>query len=216
MDIDCDGKPSTVCNKSADPAFQPQTSATDSKGAFLDASELPYVVIPLPSTRFDYAKAGLELGTVVAVIYDGKVEYGVFGDEGPDNIIGEASYAMAQLLGIRSRSRDRRNGHGRHVHRVHRQGVGRRQDRGPHRSHHARPAARCPARLAELSARDHGVSPCTIRPAPCARAPSRNAPRVTLALQCSQLPGHGDRERGAAARARRVGPRGAAGRACRG
>ena len=100
MDIDCDGKPSTVCNKSADPAFQPQTSATDSKGAFLDASKLPYVVIPLPSTRFDYAKAGLELGTVVAVIYDGKVEYGVFGDEGPDNIIGEASYAMAQLLGI--------------------------------------------------------------------------------------------------------------------
>lgn len=100
MDIDCDGKPSTVCNKSTDPAFQAQTSATDSKGAFLDASKLPYVVIPLPSTRFDYAKAGLELGTVVAVIYNGKVEYGVFGDEGPDNIIGEASYAMAQLLGI--------------------------------------------------------------------------------------------------------------------
>jgi hypothetical protein len=36
----------------------------------------------------------------VAVIYNGQVEYGAFGDEGPDNIIGEASYAMASLLGV--------------------------------------------------------------------------------------------------------------------
>jgi hypothetical protein len=28
------------------------------------------------------------------------VEYGVFGDEGPSSIIGEASYAMASSLGI--------------------------------------------------------------------------------------------------------------------
>jgi len=46
------------------------------------------------------------LGSVVAVIYNGQVAYGVFGDEGPDNIIGEASYAMAALLGsIRIRRR---------------------------------------------------------------------------------------------------------------
>jgi hypothetical protein len=37
---------------------------------------------------------------VVAVIYNGQVEYGVFADTGPADIIGEASYAMASALGI--------------------------------------------------------------------------------------------------------------------
>lgn len=100
MDIDCDGKVTAVCNSNTDPAFQDQTSTTDSQGQPLDASTLPYVVIPLPSARFDYMAAGLELGAVVAVIYNNKVVYGVFGDEGPENIIGEASYAMATALGI--------------------------------------------------------------------------------------------------------------------
>ncbi len=100
MDIDCDGKQSQECNLGTDPAYLPETSATDSNGEFLDAATLPFVVVPLPSARFDYAAAGLALGSVIAVIYDGKVEYGVFGDEGPADIIGEASYAMASLLGI--------------------------------------------------------------------------------------------------------------------
>jgi hypothetical protein len=59
-----------------------------------------YVVVPLPSARFDYKAAGLALGSVIAVIYNGKIVYGVFGDEGPTAIIGEASYAMAKSLGI--------------------------------------------------------------------------------------------------------------------
>ncbi len=100
MDIDCDGRESDVCNADTDPAFQPQTSAEQSDGQFLDAKTLPYVVIPLPSARFDYEASGIELGAVVAVIYGDQVVYGVFGDEGPDNIIGEASYGMASLLGI--------------------------------------------------------------------------------------------------------------------
>jgi hypothetical protein len=57
-------------------------------------------VIPLPSSRFDYSAHGIQLGSVVAVIYGGKVAYGVFGDEGPEEIIGESSYAMAKSLGI--------------------------------------------------------------------------------------------------------------------
>jgi hypothetical protein len=100
MDVDCDGKTTDVCNLQRDPWYQPQTSATDSKGQPLDASTLPYVVIPLPSARFDHATAGLGIGSVVAVIYNGKVAYGPIGDEGPENIIGEASYAMATELGI--------------------------------------------------------------------------------------------------------------------
>lgn len=100
MDVDCDGKMSAQCNLNTDPAYQNQTSATDSLGNPLDAATLPYVVVPLPSTRFDYMTGGLALGSVIAVIYNDKIAYGVFGDEGPSSIIGESSYAMAQSLGI--------------------------------------------------------------------------------------------------------------------
>ena len=100
MDIDCDGKTTAQCNINTDPYYQNQTSATDSKGHPLDAAGLPFVVVPLPGNGFDYAKAGLELGSVVAVVYNGKLEYAVIGDEGPNNIIGEASYATAKALGI--------------------------------------------------------------------------------------------------------------------
>lgn len=100
MDVDCDGKQTAQCNPNTDPSFQNQTSAVDSHGNPLDAASLPYVVVPLPSSRFDYAAAGLAFGSVIAVIYGDKVEYAVFGDEGPTSIIGEASYATAQSLGI--------------------------------------------------------------------------------------------------------------------
>jgi hypothetical protein len=100
LDIDCDGKPSTECNLTTDPAFSDQTAAVDSHGDPLDAAALPYVVVPLPSTRFDYRNHALMLGSVIAVIYQNRVEYGVFGDLGPTSIIGEASYRMADLLGI--------------------------------------------------------------------------------------------------------------------
>jgi len=100
LSIDCDGKSSAKCNSSTDPAYQNQTAATDSHGDPLDAATLPYVVIPGRSSRFDYVDAGLAMGSVVAVIYDDKIEYGVLGDVGPAAIIGEASYRMAELLGI--------------------------------------------------------------------------------------------------------------------
>jgi hypothetical protein len=100
MDIDCDGKSTAKCNIDTDPAFQNQTSATDSKGEPLDAAELPYVVIPEGSLSFDFGGKDIELGTVIAVIYNGQLRFGVFGDAGPQNIIGEASYAMAESLGI--------------------------------------------------------------------------------------------------------------------
>ena len=37
---------------------------------------------------------------MAAVIFNGKIQYAVFGDTGPTDIIGEASYACAQKLGI--------------------------------------------------------------------------------------------------------------------
>jgi hypothetical protein len=98
MDVDCDGGTAAACM--ADPWYLPETSATTSTGAYLDASNLPFMVVPLASARFDYVAADIHLGAVAAVIYGSQLVWAVFGDEGPSGIIGEGSYALAQALGI--------------------------------------------------------------------------------------------------------------------
>jgi hypothetical protein len=100
MDVDCDGQTSAQCSAATDPSYQAQTSFTQSDGKPLDAAKLPYVVIPLPSARFSYVKADIRPGAVVAVVYKGQLAFGVFGDEGPASIIGEASYALVKSLGV--------------------------------------------------------------------------------------------------------------------
>ena len=100
MDIDCDGVTTAQCNINTDPWYQDQTSLQTSTGQHFNAATMPYVVIPSVSSRWSYASSGIELGAVVAVIHNGRVEYGVFADTGPEEIIGEASYAMAVRLGV--------------------------------------------------------------------------------------------------------------------
>ena len=58
------------------------------------------MVIPQSNSTWSYSSKGIALGAVFAVIHNGKVEYGVFADTGPTDIIGEASYSMAVSLGI--------------------------------------------------------------------------------------------------------------------
>ena len=98
LDVDCDGGLSSTCKN--DPDYQSGTAASDSKGKPLNASTLPYVVIPQSSNGFNYKTAGLKMGSVVAVVHGSKVAYGILGDVGPAGVIGEASYAMAQQLGL--------------------------------------------------------------------------------------------------------------------
>ena len=98
LDVDCDGGQSTTCKN--DPDYQSETAAVTSTGKPLNASTPPYVVIPQSSNGFNYKTAGLKMGSVVAVIYGSKVAYGILGDVGPAGVIGEASYAMAQQLGM--------------------------------------------------------------------------------------------------------------------
>jgi hypothetical protein len=100
MDIDCDGLSTSHCNTSTDPWYQDQTSFQTSTGAYFTSDVTHYYVIPLPSSRFSYQDAGISPGSVAAVVYNGEVVYAVFADEGPDNIIGEGSYALATALGI--------------------------------------------------------------------------------------------------------------------
>jgi hypothetical protein len=100
MDIDCDGVASTHCNHKTDPWYQGQTSFTTSKGKSYSSETTHYYVIPLPSRSFNYMTSGIKAGSVAAIIYNNRVVYAVFADEGPSNIIGEASYATARDLGI--------------------------------------------------------------------------------------------------------------------
>jgi len=94
MDIDCDGEPDDKCNENTDPWFYPSTSAGDG----IYASETPFYVVPV---TFKNYVSGVNIGTVGAVIYKGKVVYGPLLDKcGMDDVTGEASYAMAEALGI--------------------------------------------------------------------------------------------------------------------
>ncbi|WP_436843096.1 glycoside hydrolase family 75 protein [Streptomyces venezuelae] len=100
MDIDCDGREGKACNRRTDPLFQPTTAFQQSDGRQLDAENLPYVVVPGASRRWDHTEHDVTGGTVAAVIHRDRVQYAVVGDTGPTDLIGEASYATARALGI--------------------------------------------------------------------------------------------------------------------
>ncbi|MCK1822312.1 glycoside hydrolase family 75 protein [Streptomyces sp. XM83C] len=101
MDIDCDGRPGPVCNSRTDPLFSDSTAFTQSDGRYLSAETLPYIVIPAASPLWDPRADGVRGGAVAAVVFRDRVQYAVVGDTGPRDIIGEASYATAEALGIR-------------------------------------------------------------------------------------------------------------------
>lgn len=100
MDISCDGQVTEQCNRRTDRSFLNDTAFQQSNGEPLNAEELPYVVVPGASRIWNYREFGIRGGGVVAVIYRNRVEFAVVGDIGPRRIIGEASYATAQSLGI--------------------------------------------------------------------------------------------------------------------
>jgi hypothetical protein len=100
MDIDCDGIRTSQCNENTDCCFLPDTAFHTSSDQPLNAAQLPYVVVPSPSSTWNYENFQIAGGGVVAVIYNNQVTYAVVGDTGPTDIIGEASYAAAVQLGI--------------------------------------------------------------------------------------------------------------------
>jgi hypothetical protein len=97
MTIDCDGRAAAGC-PGADPTYLPDTAFHNAKSMPLAAGITPYVVLPR-----DFQYAGLDTvrgGNVAAIIYQNQVVYAVFGDTGPIDSIGAASYASAASLGI--------------------------------------------------------------------------------------------------------------------
>ncbi|CAL9347576.1 hypothetical protein SUDANB58_00397 [Streptomyces sp. enrichment culture] len=100
MDIDCDGRPGPRCNRRTDPSYVAATAYTRSDGRPLDAERLPYVVVPAAGRIWNHRAHGVHGGSVAAVVHGDRVRYAVVGDTGPRDIIGEASYAAAEALGI--------------------------------------------------------------------------------------------------------------------
>lgn len=98
MDIDTDGRETPLCNKKRDPDFQNELSC----GTDIAADETPYFVIPAGKPA-NAKRRGIEIGQVAAIICSNQVVYAVFLDEcGVKGLIGEASVATANLLGVDS------------------------------------------------------------------------------------------------------------------
>jgi hypothetical protein len=101
MDIDCDGIRTSNCNEQTDCCFLPDTSLHQADGRPMQSDLTHYMVIPQNSAAaWHFQDAGVRLGDVAAVIFQGRLLYAVFADTGPTNIIGEGSYALARDLGI--------------------------------------------------------------------------------------------------------------------
>ncbi|RJE26035.1 Chitosanase [Aspergillus sclerotialis] len=102
MDIDCDGSDNMAGKCSDDPSGQAQTSFKTTAKSYgvpdLNSSIHSYVVFGNEggSPSFDPVKSGLEPLSVMAVVCDEKLFYGVWGDKNEGTYIGEASISLAK------------------------------------------------------------------------------------------------------------------------
>jgi hypothetical protein len=86
-------------------ALVDRLKAVNDPARYVDATKIPYVVLPGGMAR----RLGARPGDFAAVFNrrDRKSSYAIFGDTGPSDRVGEGSMALAENLGIRS---DPRNG----------------------------------------------------------------------------------------------------------
>ncbi len=86
-------------------ALADRSKAVNDPARYVDASRIPFIVLPGIMARQLSARVG-----DFAIVFNrrnGKISYAIFGDVGPFDRIGEGSMALAENLGIRS---DARNG----------------------------------------------------------------------------------------------------------
>ena len=79
-------------------ALQDETKAETDPRRYVDASEIPSVVLPYNQL------GGAELGDFAAVVNrkNRRLAYAIFADLGPPRYLGEGSIALAEALGIPS------------------------------------------------------------------------------------------------------------------
>ncbi|KAF5680531.1 chitosanase [Fusarium denticulatum] len=117
MDIDCDGANNHAGACSNDPSGQGETAFKDTVKQYgipdLDANVHPYVVFGNDgaSPSFDPAQHGIKPLSVMAVVCNGQVHYGVWGDTNGGTSTGEASISLAELC-FPNQGLNGDNGHG--------------------------------------------------------------------------------------------------------
>jgi hypothetical protein len=86
-------------------ALTDRSKAVSDPTRYVDASRIPFVVLPGGMAR----ELGARVGDFAVVFNqrNGRISYAIFGDVGPYDRIGEGSMALAENLGVRS---DARNG----------------------------------------------------------------------------------------------------------
>ncbi|KAF7714028.1 Chitosanase [Penicillium ucsense] len=103
MDIDHDGADNSAGECSNDPSGQGQTAFQDEVKKLgisdLNANVHPYVVFGNEggNPTFDPQRYGMEPLSVMAVICNGELHYGIWGDTNGGHLVGEASLSMAKL-----------------------------------------------------------------------------------------------------------------------
>ncbi|KAI9797817.1 MAG: hypothetical protein M1833_005320 [Piccolia ochrophora] len=100
MDIDCDGDNSQGGNCANDPSGLSITAFRDEVRKYgirdLDANKHPYVVFG-NDLGFDPIQFGLKPLSVMAVVCNSKLHYGIWGDINGDTLTGEASISLGDL-----------------------------------------------------------------------------------------------------------------------
>ncbi|KAJ2967923.1 hypothetical protein NQ176_g9432 [Zarea fungicola] len=100
MDVDCDGADDKAGDCSNDPSGFGETAFMDTVKGYgisdLNANIHPYVVVNEPP-YFDAVKHGMKPLSVMAVVCNNQVWYGVWGDTNTEPTTGEASIALAKL-----------------------------------------------------------------------------------------------------------------------
>jgi hypothetical protein len=86
-------------------ALADRTKPVNDPTRYVDASKIPFIVLPGAMARELEARPG-DFADVIN-LGNGKSSYAIFGDVGPSDRIGEGSVALAENLGVRS---DARNG----------------------------------------------------------------------------------------------------------
>ncbi|GFG09574.1 endo-chitosanase [Aspergillus lentulus] len=103
MDIDCDGANNSAGDCANDPSGQSMTAFMDTVKQYgisdLDANIHPYVVFGNSgsSPTFDPQQYGMEPLSVMAVVCNNQLFYGVWGDTNGGTSTGEASISLAKL-----------------------------------------------------------------------------------------------------------------------
>lgn len=84
-------------------ALTDRTKPLNDPSKYVDASKIPYIVLPVGMNRQFSVRPGDF--AFVANLHNGKTSFAIFADVGPSDAIGEGSIALAENVGVRSSPR---------------------------------------------------------------------------------------------------------------